>query len=138
MAEITHAPIVAGSRAPDFSRTDEQGHMHRLAEYRGRTLVLCFLPRPEELGGVFPDISQKDVFILGVMAGSPSTVGLARAKHRIPFPLVCDTGTIAADYGLTGKTARYSFFVIAPDGTLKAVYKNLDNPRHLSELLHRA
>ncbi|MBI4347145.1 MAG: redoxin domain-containing protein [Elusimicrobia bacterium] len=143
MAQLTHAHVAVGDAAPDFSGTDEAGHMHRLAEYRGKTLLVCFLPRPEhipsgrDLSGRFPGSRQKDVFILGVMPGSPQSVGKARAARRIPFPMVCDSGRIAADYGVDGKTSRFTIFAIGPDGRVKAVYKNLDNPRHLNELLNR-
>lgn len=145
MAQAIHGDVSVGTTAPEFSGSDEQGHRHRLSEYAGSTLVLCFLPHPEsipsgrDLSGSFPGARKKDVFILGVMTGTPQTVGRVRAHNRIPFPIVCDDGRIAATYGLDrGNGARFAIFVIDPAGVLKGLYKNLDNPRHLSELLSRA
>jgi peroxiredoxin Q/BCP len=37
-------PLVAGQEAPDFVLQDENGQSHRLSDYRGKWVVLCFYP----------------------------------------------------------------------------------------------
>lgn len=39
-----------GLPAPDFATADETGTMHRLADYRGKTLVLWFYPMADTPG----------------------------------------------------------------------------------------
>ncbi len=39
-----------GDAAPDFTLPDQYGHFHRLAGYRGHTVVLAFYPADFTLG----------------------------------------------------------------------------------------
>lgn len=39
-----------GKPAPDFAVVDESGKRHRLADYRGKTLVLWFYPKADTPG----------------------------------------------------------------------------------------
>ncbi|MBI4423671.1 MAG: redoxin domain-containing protein [Elusimicrobia bacterium] len=146
MAETTET-LAFGAPAPEFEAVDEQGHRHRLSEYRGTTLVLCFLPPEDKDRGpdamaAFPGNRRRDIFLLGVMKGAPQAVGKAKARRSLPFPVLADpAGRIAADYGVSFEKAaapRYAFFVIDPEGRLKRAFKNFHNFRHLAELLRRA
>jgi peroxiredoxin Q/BCP len=42
--------LPVGSRAPDFRVTDHVGHVHSLADYRGRRVVLWFYPKASTPG----------------------------------------------------------------------------------------
>jgi len=42
--------LVPGATAPGFDLGDQQGQRHRLADYRGRWLVLYFYPRDDTPG----------------------------------------------------------------------------------------
>jgi cytochrome oxidase Cu insertion factor (SCO1/SenC/PrrC family) len=37
--------IEVGQPAPDFTLPDQDGKMHRLADYRGKTVILAFYPK---------------------------------------------------------------------------------------------
>ena len=39
------ADIEVGQPAPDFALPDQNGRVHTLAEYRGKTLILAFYPK---------------------------------------------------------------------------------------------
>lgn len=43
-AALAAGPQV-GQPAPDFRLPDQAGKMHRLSDYRGRTVVLAFYPK---------------------------------------------------------------------------------------------
>lgn len=141
--------IDAGMEAPAFEGTDEGGHRHRLAEYRGQTLLLCFLPperpgaaSPRDLYAAFPGSQRQDLFILGVQQGTVQQVGAWKRRSQAPFPILADPqGRICAAYGMTAALARgrgMSFAAIGPDGVIKLVLKRVNNPRHVYELLKRA
>lgn len=44
------AVLKPGDLAPDFMLPDQNGHFHRLASYRGHTVVLAFYPADFTLG----------------------------------------------------------------------------------------
>jgi len=39
-----------GDSAPDFSVADQTGKIHRLADYKGKTLVIWFYPKADTPG----------------------------------------------------------------------------------------
>lgn len=140
--------IDAGMEAPPFDGTDEQGHRHRLAEYRGQTLLLCFLPperpdvTPRDLYKAFPGSQRRDIFLLGVQQGTVRQVGDWKRRNQAPFPVLADPrGSLCAAYGMTEALTRgrsLSFALIGPDGVLRLLLKRVDSPRHVYELLKRA
>jgi peroxiredoxin len=52
LAPITHNPsmLEPGSVAPDFEVQDHMGQTRRLADFRGRNVVLWFYPRADTPG----------------------------------------------------------------------------------------
>lgn len=136
-----------GSPAPDFRDTDENGHIHRLAEYRGQTLVLMFLPHDTGRAGRdravhYPGSQLQGVYLLGVMIGTPEKVGEWKRRSEAPFPILADVhGAISKEYGMLDLMAREhhpGYVAIGPDGRIKAVLKHRGNPGHVYELLKRA
>ena len=146
MATQTRA-LQAGEAAPSFDLSDEQGKRHRLSGYRGQTLVLCFIPPQapglpsRDFGEAFPGYQRKDVFMLAVMQGTPSRIGELNRHLKVPCPILCDDGRLAAAYGVENVMAagiNMAFFAIGVDGIVKLVLKHARNPRHVYELLGRA
>jgi peroxiredoxin Q/BCP len=39
------AELKPGDKAPDFSLPGSDGHVHKLSEYRGKTVVLAWFPK---------------------------------------------------------------------------------------------
>lgn len=139
--------LEAGSVAPAFEASDEQGKRHRLSEYSGQTLVLCFLPHDTGRPGRdqrehYPGSALKDVFMLGVMIGTPQMIGEWKRENRAQFPVLADThAAIANEYGMMDLLAREhhpGYVAIGPDGRVKLVLKHPSKPGHVFELLRRA
>jgi len=138
--------LEAGAAAPPFDASDEQGHVHRLSGYAGKTLVLCFIPaQAPGLAGrnfheSYPGSQKEDIFLLGVMIGTPKSIGEFKRHVRAPFPILCDDGRITAAYGVTSVMnagRNMAFFAIGPEGDIRLVLKHARNPRHVYELLAR-
>ena len=141
--------LEAGDRAPAFALRDQDGNMHRLSDYRGRTVVLYFYPRDETPGCTaeacsfrdhFDEITEEGAVILGVSTDSAASHQKFRAKHDLPFPLLVDADAkVATVYGAWGEKTLYgrksvgmirSTFVIGPDGRLTKVWKRARAAEH--------
>ena len=107
----------AGDAAPDFALSDQDGAIHSLDGYRGRTVVLYFYPRDETPGCTTQACSFRDhhaeildegAIVLGVSRDdADSHVGF-RESHQLPFPLLVDAeATVATRYGAWGEKVLY-------------------------------
>ena len=115
-----------GTAAPDFSLLDVQGKQFRLADYRGKTVVLNFwafwcdtwkaeLPSLRELAKRQQDMS------FTLLAASVDGTRLSEFQRHtagaVPFPVLMDVGGQVTD--------RYrvrhvpTVVIIAPDGTVR-------------------
>jgi peroxiredoxin Q/BCP len=134
--------LEAGERAPAFSLPDQDGKTHRLADYRGRTVVLYFYPRDDTPGCTAeacsfrdqePAIQAQGAVVLGVSTDDAASHQRFRAKHGLPFPLLVDRDAkVAERYGAWGEKTLYgrkvtgmtrSTFIIGPQGRLLRVWK---------------
>lgn len=134
--------LEAGDPAPAFDLLDHDGTRHRLADYRGRTVVLYFYPKDDTPGCTTEACSFRDVdaelqaagvAVLGVSTDTAESHRRFRAKHDLGFPLLVDEGaTVATAYGAWGEKVLYgrtfigmirSTFIIGPDGRLLRVWK---------------
>ena len=126
-----------GAPAPDFALTTLDGKHVRLADYRGRTLVInvwgswcppCRLETPDLVAEAKADAGR--VAFLGVdTTESASAVRAFVAAKGIPYPQVVTTGS--SDFAKAYDIRNYpTTFVIDPSGVLRA--------RHADNLLPRA
>jgi peroxiredoxin Q/BCP len=145
-----------GDPAPDFSATSTDGSTLRLADYRGRKLVLYFYPMDDTPGctaqacslrDANADIAAKGAAVLGVSAQGAESHRSFTAKHRLNFPLLADTDrAVGKAYGVAGEglagVARGAFgmfervtFVIDEEGRIAHVIDKPDCPNHAAEVL---
>ena len=141
--------LAKGDQAPDFQLPDQDGKLHALADYAGRTVVLYFYPRDDTPGCTrqacsFRDemetISAEGAVVLGVSTDSAESHQAFRRKHGLNFPLLVDEDAeVAARYGAWGEKTLYgrtsigmtrATFVIGPDGALTKVWKRAKAADH--------
>ena len=144
----------AGDVAPDFALADQDGTIHSLAGYLGRTVVLYFYPRDETPGCTTQACSFRDhhaeilaagAIVLGISRDDADSHRDFRERHRLPFPLlVDDETTVATRYGAWGEKVLYgrrfegmtrSTFIIGPDGILTKVWKRARAAGHGAAVL---
>lgn len=139
-----------GSAAPEFSLPDQEGVQRRLAEWRGRWLVLYFYPKDDTPGCTTEACSFRDDISL-ITALNAQVVGISvddtvshktfAQKYHLPFPLLADaTASVAKQYGalsdwLVVRMAKRYTFIIDPAGRVAKVYLSVDPSRHSREIV---
>jgi peroxiredoxin Q/BCP len=101
-----------GDPAPDFSCHATDGSVIRLADFRGRKLVLYFYPMDDTPGCTAQacslrdanrDIAARGAAILGVSAQGDESHRKFTSKYKLNFPLLADTDrAMAKAYGVAG------------------------------------
>ncbi|XHX78211.1 MAG: thioredoxin-dependent thiol peroxidase [Stenomitos frigidus ULC029] len=146
--------LTVGEPAPIFSLPDGKGNVIHLAGLKGKRVVLYFYPRDNTPGCIkeacsfrdsYAAFQKKDVVVLGVSTDDAKAHEKFTTKLALPFPLLTDAdGQVATayeSYGLKkfmGKEyigISRNTFVIAPDGTIEAIYKKVKPEFHAKEIL---
>jgi len=118
-------PVPGNLPAPDFELRDTEGRLHRLSDYRGKTVILNFWatwcpPCREEIPSMnraWQQLQQEGVVMLGVNTGEDEdTIFVFTADYPAAFPLLLDRdGAVIARWPVKGLPTTY---IIAPDGTI--------------------
>ena len=127
--------VSVGDRAPDFSLPGTGDHTYKLADFRGKNLVLVFYPGDDtpvctkQLNSYNNDIGEfKDVGaqVLAISSQGLDSHDRFAAKLGLTFPLLADTDKVVADaYGTLGPLGfpRRSVFVVDKDGIIRYVHR---------------
>lgn len=138
------AAIKEGSKAPDFTGTDQNGNTVALKDFTGSKVVLYFYPKDDTPGCTaqacnlrdnYSDLLKKGLKVIGVSTDSVKSHKKFETKYELPFPLIADEDKqIVEQYGVYGEktfmgkthmgTIRTTF-LIDEEGT---VFKVLDKP----------
>ena len=118
--------------APDFTLPDADGRNWRLADQRGKVVVLLFYPGDEtpictrqmcSVRDRWPDYQATGAEVVGISTDSIESHRNFATHHELPLRLLSDPdGKVSMLYGarslIPGKVAR-SVFVIDRDGKLR-------------------
>lgn len=139
--------LAVGSEAPDFSAKSHDGKDVRLSGFRGRPVVVYFYPKDETPGctkqacgfrDAWAEMDKKGVVLIGVSGDTDESHRKFAQNHKLPFSLVSDPdGKIAAQFGVPfrmGFASRHTI-VIAPDGKVKKIYRDVDVTTHAKDVL---
>jgi peroxiredoxin Q/BCP len=148
------AEVVQGRKAPAFSLKDQQGRTHRLADYKGRPVVLYFYPKDDTPGCTreacdFRDaqarFAKRKAAVLGVSVLDTASKARFAKKHRLTFPLLADEDhAVAGRYGAWKKKSLYgrSFmglarttFLIGADGRVARRWDGVKVDGHVDRVL---
>lgn len=145
-----------GDPAPDFAAPGTDGGILRLADFRGRKLVLYFYPMDDTPGCTKQacslrdsnaEIAAKGAAILGVSAQGPESHQRFTEKFSLNFPLLADTDlTVAKAYGVAGSglggllrsvvgVSERVTFIIDEKGRISHVIDDPNCPDHGAEVL---
>jgi len=146
-------PVAVGDPAPDFDLVGDDGKRHRLADYRGKRVILYFYPKDNTPGCTqeacdFRDhsaeLGKAGAVVLGVSPDSAASHQKFKEKFALPFTLLVDEGSkLAAQYGAYGEKNMYgkksmgiirSTFIIEADGTLGTIYPRVSVKGHVDKV----
>ena len=147
-------PVAAGKKAPEFEMLDDTGTTRRLADYRGRPVILYFYPADDTPGCTKEACNFRDDYSAYMKAGatilgvSPDTVKSHvkfKEKYQLPFPLLADDGhKVCAAYGVWGPKKMMgreyegvlrTTFLIDALGKIVQVFENVRPSEHSVEVL---
>jgi thioredoxin-dependent peroxiredoxin len=146
--------LAPGDLAPDFTLPDAEGNLVKLADFRGKRVVLYFYPRDNTPGctkeacgfrDVYPDYQAQDVVVLGISMDDAKSHTKFVQKFDLPFPLLSDLeGQVAAaydSYGLKKFMGKEymgvirNTFLIDPDGKIEKIYLKVKPDNHAIGIL---
>ncbi len=144
------AALEPGQNAPDFALPDQQGQTRKLADWRGKWLVLYFYPKNDTPGCTTEACNFRDDWLLlqelgaevvGISVDSSASHAAFAQKYKLPFPLLADAqGEVATRYGALSdwkvvKFAKRQTFVIDPQGRIARIYRSVDSDKHSAEIV---
>jgi thioredoxin-dependent peroxiredoxin len=149
----TGMPAV-GEPAPDFELPDDTGRLRRLANMRGRWLVLYFYPKDDtpgcttescEFRDAIDDLHGHGAEVWGVSVLGSASKAAFKAKFNLPFPLLADEDhAVALRYGTWVEKENYgrrywgiarTTFLVDPDGRIARVWTRVKPQGHAAEVL---
>ena len=146
--------LTPGAPAPDFTLPDADGNLVTLSALRGRPVVIYFYPKDDTPGCTTQACDIRDAWaefedlgavVLGVSPDDQKAHAKFRAKYDLPHTLLADTDrTVLRAYGAWGPKTMYgrtsdgvtrSTVVVAPDGTIAAVWPKVKAADHADRVL---
>jgi peroxiredoxin Q/BCP len=148
------ALIDEGKKAPAFSLKDQDGRLHKLSDYAGKSIVLYFYPKDDTPGCTKESCDFRDnlvrfnaskASVLGISILDEQSKSKFAKKYALTFPLLADADhEIAEKYGVWQKKMRYgrsymgivrTTYLIGPDGKVAKRWDKVSVDGHAGEVL---
>ena len=106
-----------GKRAPAFTLTDQRGKKVKLADLKGKQVVVYFYPKADTPGcttqscslrDAMPDLKKLKAIVIGISPDSPERQKKFDEKYELGFTLLADEDHKVADaWGVWGEKSMY-------------------------------
>jgi peroxiredoxin Q/BCP len=145
--------LAVGDTAPDFTLPTADGGEFRLADHRGRSVVVYFYPAAMTPGCTTQACDFRDNLaslqgagydVVGVSPDQPEKLATFVEKESLTFPLVADPDKAVLEaYGAYGEKTMYgkkvtgvirSTVVVDPDGKVALAQYNVKATGHVAKL----
>jgi len=154
MAAELALKLQEGDKAPDFSAETNGSGSVKLADFKGKNVILYFYPKDDTPGCTkeacafrdnFAAFRQKGAVVLGVSVDPVKAHDKFVEKYKLPFTLLADVDKkIVEAYGVWGQKVfmgrKYLgvhrvTFLIGPDGKIKKIWPKVKPDEHAEEVL---
>ncbi len=147
--------LAPGDKAPAFTLLDQQGEKMKLAQFKGRKILLFFYPKADTPGCTTQACGLRDIIgdigdtaVVGISPDPPAKQAKFDDKYGLGFPLLADEDhTVADAYGAWGEKSMYgktymgivrSAFLIDEKGKIEQAWPKVspkDTPANLLKSL---
>ncbi len=151
---IRMTTLTKGDKVPQFEGKDQDGNVHKAADYQGKKLVVFFYPKADTPGCTAEACDLRDNFehlqargyeLLGVSADSAKAQAKFKDKYSLPFPLISDEDkAVIQAFGVwgpkkfMGKTydgIHRTTFLIDEQGLIEDVISDVKTKAHAAQIL---
>ena len=145
------AQIKVGSKAPNFTLSDQNSIQHQLSDYEGSWVILYFYPKDDTPGCTTQACDFRDAVkriiasksnVFGVSLDSVESHKRFADKNNLPFSLLSDeSGEVSEAYDslnnfMSFKSAKRNTFIIDPDGKVAKIYLSVMPSTHSQMVLN--
>jgi peroxiredoxin Q/BCP len=146
-----------GQPAPDFDLPADGGGRIRLADFKGKPLVLYLYPKDDTSGctkeaqdfaAALPAFQAAGIAVVGLSKDSVASHDKFKAKYGLPFPLASDEdGGLVEALGAWVEKSMYgksymgidrSTFLIDGEGVIRKAWRKVKVPGHVDQVLAAA
>ena len=148
------AELKVGQKAPDFTLANDAGRKVKLADLKGKKVVLYFYPKDDTPGCTteacnfrdgLDDIAEKGAVVLGVSADSVESHRKFKNKFGLNFALLADPEKKMIErYGVWKEKSMYgkkymgierTTFIIDGQGKVSHIFPKVKVSDHYDEVL---
>ena len=146
-----------GTKAPDFTLSDQNGTEHSLKDFQGKKIVIYFYPKDNTpgctsqacgFGELYPQFTEKGAVVIGISKDSVASHKKFEEKYNLPFLLLSDSELSAIKaydvwheknmYGKKTMGVVRTTYLIDEDGIIIKAFgkvKAADNPAQMLQAL---
>jgi peroxiredoxin Q/BCP len=144
-----------GIKAPDFELKDQDGKKVRLADFKGKKLVIYFYPKDDTPGCTaeacnirdnYTELTSKGIQVVGISPDDGNSHTKFVTKYKLPFTLLSDPDHIVLElYGAWGEKNNYgkkyfgvlrTTYIVSENGMIEKVIPKVDTADHTKQILN--
>jgi len=145
--------LKVGDKAPEFDIKDQNGNLHKVADYQGKKVILYFYPKDMTPGCTTQSCDLRDNYeslkadrfeVIGVSADDEVKHQKFITKHSLPFNLLADIDKALLNrYGVWGKKKfmgktydgiHRTTFIIDEKGMIESIIKKVKTKTHTEQI----
>ncbi|MBL4667935.1 MAG: thioredoxin-dependent thiol peroxidase [Flavobacteriales bacterium] len=145
--------LKVGDKAPEFDIKDQNGNLHKVADYQGKKIILYFYPKDMTPGCTTQSCDLRDNYeslkadgfeVIGVSADDEVKHQKFIVKHSLPFNLLADTNKeLLNRYGVWGEKKfigktydgiHRTTFIIDENGLIESIIKKVKTKIHTEQI----
>lgn len=146
--------LKVGQKAPDFTAMNDKGEKVKLADLKGKKVVLYFYPKDDTPGCTkeacafrdgIDEIKSRGAVVMGVSADSVDSHKKFKSKFDLNFPLLADSDKKMVEaFGVWKEKSMYgkkymgierTTFIIDENGKIAHIFPKVKVEQHYDEVL---